>query len=794
MALFVNDDKTINDPQSYQNILIDNSTKSIRIVLRDIEINHKLMIQRLYINENECYVNTTRGNFILNTEEPNLHLVFYNKRWFSIGRDSALPLLDVSIDRRNIINNQFQNCAFGEHFIQTKDYPSNNGTYSRYYISDRLLVAAKNYHMGQLGCIFVYSKDTNNEYTILEDMITIPYESRQGQFQGKFGALFEVLEMDGYHYLVVCAPNRRLRYSECSVYIYSYRKRSDNTFYFRNETIGREIVIPRLNTLRNLVVTKDKCFHLIYEQEIITYYISSYDSENINISSPYPVSTTYFIKDVVSTDTHVYVLSSTAINKYAFPTHEDALIDLTIYLDLSENYNIGSFDIDVSEGIVGVSDKKIYFFDNTSSNIITHDLSSNQLPIQSFDLYHRDPNKLIYLCSDGKVYGLTNKNTSQYYGIVNSIGSTSKIHYYETSDSSVFVGLPSLSDGSLKRIYLNTFLEIETTNYKNTSIQSEVCVSRDAEYIYIYDRRTKIISVLIRNSTNTFVLSHTIIADLSISEYLRFRDTILDVKINYNRSQILIGVKPYNDVRSSVLICDLESYSYLGRWLGSTLGFGTSIDIREDTAIVSDPNVSDAIINNNYYDKGTVDLYNLKPLSNFQKINLDPLRSSSPIGKFVKMSPNINELLSIGEDATGKYHLTMFSNIYDADYRKLIMDENVSDAEYFLGGRMVITNKDASNNIYKYQKVNGCFEIITKKPINIPEFDSVSSKITVLPLGKNYTFMYYVNTIDLFDIRDMKLIKKWNDVYTTNVSVSIDGSTISYANQTENGIEYIICS
>jgi hypothetical protein len=136
----------------------------------------------------------------------------------------------------------------------------------------------------------------------------------------------------------------------------------------------------------------------------------------------------------------------------------------------------------------------------------------------------------------------------------------------------------------------------------------------------------------------------------------------------------------------------------------------------------------------------------------------------------------------------------MLSNIYDTDYRRLIISEKANDIEYFLEGRVVQTATTNSNKSYRYQKVNGCFEIITKKEINISDLNSIQSKFTILPLGKNYTFIYYSGAILLFDIRDMKLVTKWTDVYTTNVSVGIDGSTISYSKQTENGVEYIICS
>jgi hypothetical protein len=789
MALFIQDDTTISNPRIYSNILIDNRIKSIRIVIKDIEVNHKLIVERLYINDNDCYVNTSRGNFILNTEDPKLHLVFYNKRWLSVGRDNAVPLIDVSVDRISITNNQYQNCKFGEHFIQTKTYNTNTGVDTRYYISDRLLVAAPDYHLGSLGCIFVYSKDTNNQYTILEDMITIPYNYTQTTFQGKFGSKFDLIDMNGYHYLVVCAPNRKKIGSECSVYIYSYKKRTDQTFYFHHETLNREIVVPRINTLKNLVITNNKAIHLIFDKEIITYYISSHESNTIQISTPYFMNTSSSIKDVRSTDTYVYVLFETSIVKYSFPQgDEGSLIELTTHIgDLS---GVQSFLIDVSEGIVATTNNKIYFYNDQEVNTNTFTFLDPTTTIKDIDLFNRNPNELVLLLSNGKVYQVNNKTTSSLKGTLSSINTQTKIRYHVSNSMNAIVGFPEVSDGIIKSVQLTDLSSVDISNYKNTLVQPEISVSEDAENVYIYDRRTKIVSVLLRNPKNVFILSHTILPKEDLINHLRFRDTILDVKINYNLGQLLFSVYPYNDNKSSVIISDLNSYSYLGKWLGTTSGFGKSIDIRDNTAIISDPDVADAIISNISYEKGSIDVYNLKPASNYAKINTTPLRSTLQIGKISRLSPNLNEIISIGLDGS----ISLFSNIYDLEYRRLTLSEKASDAQYFLEGRVVQTNKTSPDKFYRYQKVNGCFEIITKREVNIPELTNVNSNITILPLGKNYTFFYYSGNILLFDIRDMKLVKSWPDTYTTNVSVGIDGSTISYANQTATGIEYIVCS
>ena len=794
MALFINEEsnKIISNPQLYNNILLDNRKESIRIILNDIEINHKLIIERLYINDNECYVNTKRGNFILNTEDPKLHLVYYNKRWLSIGRENALPLIDVLVDRRTIYNNQFENCLFGQEFIQTKSYTTNNGVDGRYYISDRLLVAAKNYHLGNLGCIFVYTKDHTNQYTIIEDMITVPYDYRQGLFQGQFASKFGLINMNGYDYLIVCAPNKKTNSSTCSVYIFSYKKRSDHTFYFKNETFGREIVVPRTSILRTFVITPNKAFHLIYEQEIITYYLSTYDTNTIRVSEPFSVRTPEIIRDAKSTNDIVYVLTQNNVIMYSFQTVNGPLINVTNYIANINSYNIKSLDIDVSEQIIGISDMNIYFFNDLTSTTIFGGLN---YPIHSIDLLNKSQNQLLILTTNGDIHTLENKTNFQTKGSISMTSMTSKLKYDITDSSSAIVGIPDIWNGMIKRIHLDTFSEFVTDNFVNkSSIQPQVIVSTDAENVYIYDRRTKIISVLLRNAKNDFVLSHTIHPDESTSEYLRFRDTILDVKINHGRDQLLFGTCPYNDNKSSVLICNLETYSYLGKLSdGTTNGYGTSIDIKQDTAVISDPNVMDVMVSGVKYEKGTIDIYNLKPESNFAKINLNSLRSTSRIGKIVKLSPNINEVLSIGTNDNGISSLSIFSNIYDTQYRRLTIQDNISDVDFFMEGKLILTNKDTANKFHQYQKVNGCFEIITKRDTIIPSLTDKNS-ITILPMGKNYTFFNYQNGLMLFDIRNMKLIQNWSDVYTSNVSVAIDGSTISYANQNENNIEYIVCS
>jgi hypothetical protein len=618
-------------------------------------------------------------------------------------------------------------------------------------------------------------------------MITIPYNYRQGSFQGKFGSHFDIIDMNGYHYLIVCAPNRRSNISLISVYIYSYKKREDNTFYFKHETLNREIVVPRITSLRNLSVTKNKAFHLIFDQEIITYYISSYNSNTIQISNPYPLSTNQIIKDVQSSDTNLYVLTHTEIVKYSFPNNNGSLIETDSHIEGLSALNILSFTIDSSGGIVSNSNNKIYFYDSSGTNINDFTLSENE--IQSVDLFQNDPNMLILMTTNGNIYKVIQKiQLSQNISNI-PISSKSKIKFHISDSSIVMVGVPESSDGNITRINLNDNTTSEISNFKNTSIQPEVIVSDDAENVYIYDRRTKIISVLLRNETNTFILSHTILPQENTSKELRFRDTILDVKINHSRFQLLIGVYPYNDNKSSIIISEVDTYLYLNKWIGNSPGYGTHIDIKSDIAVISDPYESDVTISNQNYEKGIIDLYNLKPASNFVNI-VKSLRSTSQTGKRSKLSPNLNEIISIGDDNS----LTMFTNIYDMDYRRVILNEKISDIEYFMEGRLIQTNKDLTDHFYRYQKVNGCFEIITKREIDIPDLTSINTKINILPLGKNYTFLYYSGGIALFDIRNMKLVQKWTETYTSNVSISIDGSTISYVNQSETGIQYIVCS
>jgi hypothetical protein len=794
MSLFINTNTTIREPQLYENILLNNLNQSINIVLSDIQINHKLIIERIHTNNYDCYVNTSRGNFILNKEDPRLHLIYYNQRWYSIGRDVAIPFLDQT-DKQNIILHQFFNSEFGTEFFTTQNYTSNSGINNKYYISERMIVSANKYYQNEMGCLFVYSKDiSTQEYTILEDIITINYNPVKGQYQGNFGTYFDLLDMNGYHYLIVCATKRKNNNSFLTIYIYSYRKRTDGTFYFQVETNEDELIVPSEKELKFLSVTPGKGFHLCFENELITYYLST-SNNVIRISKPYSINPSSPILDIQSTLSNVYLLQKSQITKYSFPSlnlNNDSLLNPTSYKDLSEN-KIRKFLIDSSGSFVYHSDDTIYFY--TQNTEISFNVNPpTGVKIKSIDLYG-SIQKIVYLLSNGDLYILNNTNSlTPKIGTISNLN-YSKMKFQKDNSNYLYFGYPLLNQGKIYRVRSTNFEQLIIDNFlQNTSIPPQIFISDSAENIFLFDRKYKMIHVLSRNVNNIYALNKNILIDKTLKPHLRFRDTILDVKWNDTESQIVFGVLPYNDIKSYVLIVNSNDLSFLSKIEGTTVGYGTSIDIYRNTAVISDPLVPETIRSGVFYASGKIDIYNLKPNSNFNKKNLDDIRSTSPIGQLVKISPSLFELVSIGKDSNNIKSITRFSNIYDIQPKINSMNLNISEVEFFMNGKIILTNTNSQGKIYRIEKVNGCFDIVTNKEVL---FDQTTQDLEITPLGQNYAVFHSQSEgkFFIYDIRDMTMIKSWTDSsFVSNVSLCIDGSTIAYANMDTQSFSFVICT
>lgn len=811
MSVFIDiSSSVLINAQLYTNVFLNNQNKSVYLNIPDIEINHKLVIERLHINQYECFINTSRGNFILNNEDPRLHLVFYNQRWLAVNRDNALPYLNSVDDRKQIINQEYTNCRFGEKMIQTQKYTINNGDLGNYYISDRLIVGAKNYYQNNLGCLFVYKKDASDNYTIIEDMITIEYDELFGEFQGRFGSHFDLVELNGYHYLVVCADNRMKTNSKTSLFIYSYKKRdNENTFYFHRE---REIVVPRLSLIQKLLVTSSEV-HLVYDKEIITYYLSSYTIDSsyniIQVSSLYSTILEKDIQDVNIFENNLYILdkqiatntnaSDQKVTKYILPQARNnsliwagtEIVFAQDSLDLPVK-TIIKMEMDSSQNFVFVSNSALYFY-NKSSMYQSQFTNSNLTNISDIELF-QNKSDTIYILTGNSINKLLNKTTLTSA----SISNVSQINC-DKINSILYVGLPNSSGGIVNVLDNSLNLIYSINNYKNNSnILSKVFVSEDGEEVYVVDKRTKIISILKRNNKNQFRISKTQVPESSLLSQLRFEDTILDIKIDFVTKKMVMGVKPWNLNVSSIIICNYDgNYNLVAKSTGTTELFGTSIDIEsvKKSVLVSDPGVPSTIISGNSYASGAIYLYSLESPNDASKV----LRSSSPIGLVSKFSGGFDEIFSIGKSSDNVYSITWFSSIYLTQYRSILLAENVKDANFLLDGKMILTSNDTNNLFYKNTKVNSCFEILTKQEFLIPELTSVIQNIKLLPLNKHFVFFYYSNQSDdanvlLYDIRTMKLIKQWSDIFNTNIDIAKNGSTLSYARQTENNTTYIICT
>jgi hypothetical protein len=812
MSVFIDiSSSVLINAQLYTNVFLNNQNKSVNLNIPDIEINHKLVIERLYINEYECFVNTSRGNYILNNEDPRLHLVFYNQRWLAVNRENALPYMNSVVDRKQILNQEYTNCKFGEKMIQTNNYTENNGVFGNYYISDRLIVGAKNYFENNLGCLFVYKKDASNNYTIIEDMITITYDEILGEFQGRFGSHFELIELNGYHYLVVCADNRLKTNSKTSLFIYSYKKRAnENTFYFNLE---REILVPRLSVVQKLVVS-DSELHLVFDKEIITYYLSGYIIDNsynmIQVSSLYSTILDKDIQDVHVLENNLYIvdkqvnqnsnISDQKVSKYVLPQgRNNSLIwagtEMTFSQDslASPIKPINKLRVDSSKNFVFVSSSNLYFYDQASNyqSQFTDITLSN---ISDIELFQNNSN-IIYILTTNSIHKLSNKTTLT----TTSVSNVSQITA-DKINNRLYLGLPN-SNGGIVNVVNDVSLNLiyEISNYKNNSnIRPKVFVSDDGEGVYIVDRRTKIISYLKRNNKNQFRISQTKIPDSSLLSQLRFQDTILDIKIDFVTNKLVMGVNPWNQNVSSIIICNyIDKFNLVAKSTGTTEAFGTSIDVEniDKMVLVSDPNVPATIIQGKAYATGANYIYSLESPNDVSKV----LRSSSPIGLVSRFSNGFDEIFSIGKSSNDVYSVTWFSNIYLSQYRSIILEENIKDASFLLEGKLILTTKDSNNLFYKNTKVNSCFEILTKQDFTIPELTSVNANINILPLNKHFVFFYYFDQSDngnvlLYDIRTMKLIKQWGDVLNTNIDISKEGSTLSYARQTANDTTYIICT
>jgi hypothetical protein len=809
MSLFVGNNLTLNNPLQYKHIYLQNQTKKITIQISDAELNHAIFFERLYPNQFECYINTTRGNYILNQEDPTLHLVNFNKKWFSVGRDYAIPFLN-QVDRKTITHSLFSNTKLGYKMIY-KPLSLSVPVDQKYKISDRLIVSGPQLFQNAVGGILTYQKDISGQW-IIDDILTIPYQSIYKDKQGEFGLDYKVLEMNGFDLLIVLAPQKKSSRFIGSVFIYSYRKRDqlfvgeEDSFYFFDETQGREIQIPR-NTKVNRIEIGNQSFHLILDQEILSYYLT-YESSVLRISNPFSYSHPRTIIGITSFNNKLYLLDQSEISELGISNSLNGPVYLinkifTNFNSLFQTEIPKRIEFDTS-GIVVHSDDKFFQFDSSYNLINTISIVGNKI----IDYYSPDRNTIYILTINEGIYQINyyQKNGS-IESIISNIDETSTIPFDQMindgskiiSDTSGNLYISNIQNGTIYQIEMNTspktYSLLPQINNTNRNTKIKVFVSDDSEKVYNYDTNLKQIIVLSRDKDNQFFLDNTICPTSLVQKYLKINDQILGLSFHNSSNRILIGVQ--RNLNSFVIAIDLD-YKYISHWTNpSTYAsslFGYSIDIHKDgvLAVISDPSFPAR----DNKEKGIIYLLDLT--ENILNTT-SPLRSSAPIGDIVRFSDYNNEIISIGQKEN-KRKLSWISNIYSDVPRYIVLDEDIKDAYFFLQSQMVMTNSFFSsvknrNQFYRNHKVNGCFEIMTKQIIDIPSLFE-QGEIQMVRLGNHHVFFYHTiqSKFYLVDVRNLKIIFECNDTFNSNFVASLNGNTLSYAQVNENNIVYTICS
>ncbi len=781
-------------------VSFNNKTKSITWDLSDPLINTRLLIDRIYVNNFDCYVNTKRGNFILDSFENWLHMVFYEKRWNCINRVNALPFTPNSINRQDISLNFVQDQAFGSNILITPVVSTNNGANNKFYISNKVIVSAPRFISTQtgskgVGALYVYDYSTMN----IEDMITIPYYYYLGVNQGNFGTHTAILSMKnfGYDYLIVSAPSRRKLTTETllSIFIFTYSKKTDgSSFYFHNETFGdKEIIVNTTKTLRDIKTIDSTGFLLIFDDEIIRYNILNQSSQSVIVSSGIKISagslisnSSLTIRSIDTVSNLAYILySNNIIHRFNTTSDLNTLINLgpavsyttrTLNRIKVSKVNNSADDKIVAQSASGI----LYFTVNNNTPYLTNDVSSN---ILTFDVNNAntviiDQNNIsFYVHASGVVLRVSRSTTFASDTFSSNkilMGSDSKMITGGFASSKVYMHSYITSNISL----LNTITLIEN--------QPEILMfSEDSEILYAMNPTTKIISQFNRNANNDYEFVQTILPSESMKRFLGYRDTIYDTKLDVANVSLFIGFLPFgaNQV-GSVIGVNINRLLIEVRFSGTTPSFGKSIDLSKTGRylLVGEPEVPIETVNAITYKRGAVHLYDAINPSN---LRFNVLRSSQyPIGNLVKFSPSENEFLSIGSKTVVEpTQLVCFTNIFEKIYRSCVFKYEVTDAIYLYDGDLVLSGNELVNGkqiYHKNQKVNNCFEINTQKDITIPDITNTTS-LKLYPLGLRYAFFHSSNgTVTLMDITSMKKIYQFTANINTNITCAINGTGFAH--------------
>lgn len=352
-----------------------------------------------------------------------------------------------------------------------------------------------------------------------------------------------------------------------------------------------------------------------------------------------------------------------------------------------------------------------------------------------------------------------------------------------------------------------------------------IAIAQDGNQILYFDIKNKIVYLLIRDSkfsdNNIYIVERTYILSNDVLNFMSADTVFSSIKVDWKNQYIYMGLGGTDsNAKGRVLVC-----SFINRNLSEIIleevltsvfdpvnakSFGTSIDVNSngDIVAIGEP-LAPAV---GSFKKGIVHIYR-RIESNL--IWTNELRSEeAPVGFFVKLS-NINpELGTFGysENPLEKTKLVVFRSILLPAKRSIVLPYIVPDFE-FLNGNVILTSNeitpDQKSVLHYIQKVNDCFEIITKRDITHDtivnrlrdqfEICSLRNQFTIFIRHRRQEDLTYKEvSIELYKAEeDLKLyasidLESSSTPLFSNVSCSYDSSMMGYQSYSAGKLNFIL--
>jgi hypothetical protein len=405
---------------------VDNQNNKVDLILSNLENFARITIHLLYRNLFDCYINTSKGNYILDKQNPSITLIYYqNESWIPLDHQIALPFQSNN-SKQELNIKLFENGRMGQILLILSDR-GNTSESGKYKMSNLLLTSIPNFHNGfpswnakskltsnnGEGCVVVF-KNENESYSF-ETLITVGSESLYPIHKGNFGRHIKVLSMGNYDYLIVSAPTKvrkdDLFQNMGMIYIYSYRKNLENRYYFHLE---KQIPFPPLNQMIDIsgVYNNGMNFGSLFQLEVLdelgfimlsrngnlfSYKINNLENVQMAMNDTFKPN---FIK--ILSNNNIYLskeirISIAQTSNSLFPVISNTLIDP---VELSNSLNLEGFGRIIypyTNGVVVISRFDFFDFD-LNYHLKKRITFKNQ--IYSFDLFENSPiqRKYCFLC------------------------------------------------------------------------------------------------------------------------------------------------------------------------------------------------------------------------------------------------------------------------------------------------------------------------------------------------------------------------------------------------------------